>query len=174
MDKNLWKEIIDSVIPLKKRNKTFTPEFKPIKKKKNSDEISVSFFSIDDIKKIKHRNIIEPNLSVNNTARINKNIAHDIKRNFKADARLDLHGKTLEKAFSKFISFINNNYDKGNRNIIVITGKGTPEKNTGIIRQNFSLWINNEDVKNKILYVTNANITDGGDGAFYILLRKKF
>ncbi len=175
MDKNLWKEIIDTVVPLKKKGGRFGMEIKPITQKKNAmDDISVSFVSPEDIKVLKRRHIIESDLSLGDISRVDKSIIKNIKKgNFSVDARLDLHGKTLEKAFNTFVSFVNNNYELENRNLLIVTGKGNPEKNTGIIRKNFPLWLNNESVRDKILYVNFANISDGGDGAFYVFLRRK-
>jgi len=174
MDKNLWKEIIDTVIPLKKRADRFEKEIKPVVRKKNNDGVEVSFISVEDIKHLKHRHIFEPDLCIGDETRVSKGVVRNIKKHkFCVNANLDLHGQTLERAFKKFVAFVCENYEKENRNLIVITGKGNPEKNTGVIRKNFPTWLNNEEVREKILYVNNANIADGGDGAFYILLRKK-
>ncbi|MCR5507033.1 MAG: Smr/MutS family protein [bacterium] len=175
MSKNLWKEIIDTVVPLKKKRAEFGREIKPVPQKKNrTNDIDVSFISLEDIKILKHRNIIESDLYVGDESRVDKATIKNIRRgNFSFDAKLDLHGKTLERAFATFISFINKNYECENRNLLIVTGKGNPEKNTGVIRKNLPAWLNDENVKDKILYVNYANISDGGDGAFYILLRKK-
>ncbi len=175
MVKNLWKEIISDVVPLRKKGTRFGYEIKPIPKKKNqNDDIDVSFLSFDDIKVLKRRHIMESDLFIGDTSRIEKGIVKHIKKgNFGIDAKLDLHGQTLEKAFNKFVLFINSNYESEKRNLLIITGKGNPEKNTGVIRKNFPSWLNYDGIKDKILYVNFANISDGGDGAFYILLRKK-
>ena len=175
MDKSLWKEIISGVVPLKKKGGRFGREIKSITQKANrTNDIDVSFVSLEDIKILKRRHIIESDLSIGDMSRVEKGIVKNIKRGkFNFDARLDLHGKTLEKAFANFVSFVNTNYEKENRNLLIITGKGNPEKSTGVIRKNFPLWLNYDGVRDKILYVDFANISDGGDGAFYILLRKK-
>ena len=175
MDKNLWKEIIANVIPLKKRGMKFGHEIKPVSRKKNhNNDIDVSFISVEDIKFLKYRYIIESDLFLGDTSRVDKGFVKNVKRGkFCVDAKLDLHGKTLETAFKTFISFVNSNYENEKRNLLIVTGKGNPEKNTGIIRKNFPLWLNDENIKDKILYVNFANISDGGDGAFYIFLRKK-
>ncbi len=175
MDKSLWKEIIANVIPLKKKEGRFGREIKSVPQKKNhNNDIDVSFISVEDIKILKHRNIIESDLSLGDMSRVDKGFVKNVKRGkFCIDASIDLHGKTLENAFSSFVSFINTSYDNEKRNLLVVTGKGNPEKNTGVIRKNFPLWLNNENIRDKILYVNFANVSDGGDGAFYIFLRKK-
>ncbi|MBR1544838.1 MAG: Smr/MutS family protein [Alphaproteobacteria bacterium] len=175
MGKNLWKEIIETVTPLRKKRAEFGREIKPVIQKKNhGNDVDVSFISFEDIKILKRRNIIESDLDIGSEERVDKATIKNIKRGkFLIDARLDLHGKTLEVAFKTFVAFVNKNYELENRNLLIVTGKGNPEKNTGVIRKNFPSWLNNENVKDKILYVNYANILDGGDGAFYILLRKK-
>ena len=175
MVKNLWKEIISGVVPLKRKERMFGREIKPISQKTNrNDDIDVSFISVEDIKVLKKRHLIESDLSIGDVSRIENGMAKHIKKgDFSINAKLDLHGKTLDRAFELFVSFINSNYEMENRNLLIVTGKGNPEKNTGIIRKNFPSWLNNDGIKDKILYVNYANISDGGDGAFYILLRKK-
>lgn len=173
MDKSLWKKFTEGVRPLKNKGGNFGMSVKKIKESKSSDDIEVSFISVDDIKPTVRRNILEADIYLGDVSRIDKSTLNHINKNFLVDARLDLHGNTLEMAFNRFVKFINHNYLIGNRRLLIITGRGNPEKNTGVIRQNFDRWIVNEDVNSKILYVNYASIKDGGDGAFYILLRKK-
>ncbi len=176
MDKSLWKELIKSVKPLKKKvHISKTLPIKSIKEKKESDDMfEVSFLSADDIKKIKRDVSFSSELKIANGDRVDKTFLNNIKKGkFQIQARLDLHGMVLEKAFQSFVNFINNNFENNIRNLIVITGKGNPEYNTGIIRQEFFKWIKLDFANDKILYVNNALPKDGGDGAFYIFLRKK-
>ncbi len=174
MEKSLWKEIIETVRPLKKRDKCFGEIIKDISYKKNSN-IDVSFFSVEDIKKNHKKNLIdEKDIFIGDLSRIDKSLYKNINRgNLKVDAKLDLHGYNLDLAFQKFISFICKNYESENRKLLIVTGKGNPLKNTGVIRRELPLWLNYSDIKNKILYANFASLKDGGDGAFYILLRKK-
>lgn len=176
MDKSLWKEIIETVKPLKRRDGAKVDVVKIIPlKKSNDNDIEFSFLSLEDIKPLKKKKLLyEKELYLGDVSRIDNSVLKNIKRRkFDLDASLDLHGKTLDVAFVQFVNFINSSYDNGKRNVLVITGKGNPEKNTGVIKQNFYSWLNHESVSDKILYVNFALLKDGGDGAFYILLRKK-
>ena len=175
MKDNLWNSIVENVKPLKKKVKMFGREIKPVSVKKKITDFEISFLSFEDIKPKKERNVIEKELSLNDVSRIDSSMLKKIKkRKFNVNASLDLHGKTLDVAFNKFVNFINSNYDVGNRYLLIVTGKGNPSKNTGVIKNNLPLWIKHASVNSKILYASSALIEDGGDGAFYIFLRKKF
>ena len=95
---------------------------------------------------------------------------------------LDLHGYSLNEANIKVKNCINNFYEKGQRNIKIITGKGTRSKNTKDPYQSNSLSIlknsvpefikNNQKLMDKVLQINQAQPQEGGEGAFYLLLKK--
>ena len=67
------------------------------------------------------------------------------------------------------------------RCILFITGKGlNPPQNLlgekklyyGKIRNEFLIWTNNKAISKKILSVEQAGTSYGGDGAFFVYLRK--
>lgn len=178
MEKSLWEKILETVKPLKNRGGLFGREIKPVRRKSNnsaSDDVveSVSFLGVEDIAKPKRsRHIFESEISIGDASRIDKHLKREVDKNFVADARLDLHGKTLESGYRQFVAFVNANYDVGCRHLIVVTGKGTPSRGTGVIKRSLPTWLVHPDIADKILYVNYANVRDGGDGAVYILLRK--
>lgn len=86
----------------------------------------------------------------------------------KIEATLDMHGMTQDEAFDALRYFILGSHDKRKRCVLVITGKGA-----GILRSNLPRWINAPDVRPYVLIYTHAHQKDGGDGAFYVLLRRK-
>jgi DNA-nicking Smr family endonuclease len=104
------------------------------------------------------------------------------KRN--VQAALDLHGLTQEQAYSAVENFIIKSKARGNRLLLVITGKGKTKKDTmilesardldnvGILRQKLPLWVQNPTLKPYIQAVEPAYRHHGGEGAFYIFLRK--
>jgi len=98
--------------------------------------------------------------------------------------KLDLHGCSLEEANSKVRIFINKSYEENFRKLLVVTGKGLRSKayedpyrsdNMSILKNSVPNFIkSNQDLSNKIIKISNAEQQDGGDGAFYILLKNKF
>ena len=95
----------------------------------------------------------------------------------------DLHGFSLEDANKKIEDLINKSYDIGVRKLVIITGKGLHsdnEKNPyvskefGKLKHSVPDYIKkNNELMNKITQIEDANIEDGGSGAFYINLKKK-
>ncbi len=105
------------------------------------------------------------------------------KRNIFKERTVDLHGLTLEKANEYIKNFIIKSYkDKVNK-INVITGKGTRSKNKydpyiskdlSILKYSVPDYINRDkDLGSLIKNLSPARMEDGGEGAFYIYLRKK-
>ncbi|MDB4594404.1 Smr/MutS family protein [Candidatus Pelagibacter sp.] len=96
---------------------------------------------------------------------------------------IDLHGYSLKKANETIQYFINKSYEENVNRLIVITGKGLHSnnekdpyvsKNLSILKYSVPEFIeNNIELKKKILEITNAKIEDGGEGAFYIHLKRK-
>jgi len=96
---------------------------------------------------------------------------------------IDLHGFTLEQANKTIEKFIDDCYQNSVSKIIVVTGKGLHSnvekdpyvsKDLSILKYSVPEYIeNNLDLMKKIIEIKDAEIEDGGSGAFYIFLRKK-
>lgn len=94
------------------------------------------------------------------------------------DGRLDLHGHSRETAYVHVMHYIRQSYDMGRRNILIITGRGLfqkdkPVEERGVLRKLLPVWLNDPAVRNLILAYDQAQIKDGGEGAFYVLLKRK-
>mgnify|MGYP001311828855 FL=1 len=97
--------------------------------------------------------------------------------------KLDLHGCSLDEANNKVRIFINKSYEENFRKLLVVTGKGSRSKayedpyrsdDMSILKNSVPNFIkSNEDLLNKIIKISKAEQQDGGDGAFYILLKNK-
>ena len=96
---------------------------------------------------------------------------------------LDLHGFTLDEANKKVESFIIDCFDQKVSKVIIVTGKGLHSQNDkdpyismkfGILKNSVPNFIkNNRSLMAKIKSITDAKISDGGSGAFYVFLKKK-
>lgn len=103
-------------------------------------------------------------------------------KNIEKKSIIDLHGFTLSDANKEIENFINQSYQKGLNKLIIVTGKGLHSKNKSdpyvsndlsILKYSVPHFIkNNENLMNKIIEIKDANINDGGSGAFYIYLKK--
>ena len=96
---------------------------------------------------------------------------------------LDLHGFTLDEANKKVESFITDSFHQKVSKVIIVTGKGLHSQNDkdpyiskkfGILKNSVPDYIkNNPSLMTKIKSITDAEIEDGGSGAFYVFLKKK-
>ena len=96
---------------------------------------------------------------------------------------IDLHGFTLEQANKTIEKFIDECYQNNVSKIIVVTGKGLHSnvekdpyvsKDLSILKYSVPEYIeNNLELMKKIIEIKDAEIEDGGSGAFYIFLKKK-
>jgi len=95
--------------------------------------------------------------------------------------KIDLHGFSLENANKVIEEFITQSFEEGVNKIIVITGKGLRSKNdeNPYISKNLSILKysvpefikSNINLVRLIKNIKEADIEDGGEGAFYIYLK---
>ena len=105
------------------------------------------------------------------------------KGSFHIDKKIDFHGKSLLESEEQFNKIIIESYNSGQRCLLFITGKGLfksknyeesykPKLYHGIIRASFVEWARSKKFSKYILSFEQASIEHGGDGAFYVYLRK--
>lgn len=97
----------------------------------------------------------------------------------KPEGRLDLHGMRVDTAHPALVRFILTAQASGKRLVLVITGKGkdrdapgpipTPR---GVLRNQVPQWLALPPLAQAVLQITPAHISHGGDGAFYVYLRR--
>ena len=97
-------------------------------------------------------------------------------------SEIDLHGFTLDEANKTVERLIYKSYDEGVSKIRIVTGKGLHsdnEKNPyiskelSILKYSVPEYIkNNNQLMKLIIEFKEASIQDGGEGAFYIHLKK--
>tara|TARA_B110001452_G_scaffold263062_1_gene263981 strand:- start:773 stop:1198 length:426 start_codon:yes stop_codon:yes gene_type:complete len=114
----------------------------------------------------------------------NKDLTRKKKIRFEKIKKIDLHGYTLEEANKSIESFIQQCFDSSVTKIIVITGKGLRSRNVenpylsrdlSILKYSVPEFIeSNNFLMNMIIEITDANIEDGGSGAFYVYLKNKY
>ena len=95
---------------------------------------------------------------------------------------IDLHGFSLSDANKTVYEFIKKSFEESADKIIVITGKGTRSKNENnpylskdlsILKHSVPDFIkSNKNLIKIIKNISEAEIEDGGSGAFYIYLKK--
>ena len=96
---------------------------------------------------------------------------------------IDLHGYSLEEANSEINHLIKKSFNVRLNKLIVVTGKGLHSdneknpyvsKDLSILRYSVPQYIkDNNELMTMIHNIEEANVEDGGSGAFYIYLKKK-
>ncbi len=97
----------------------------------------------------------------------------------KPEARIDLHGMTLDRAHPALIGFIHSAQTRGLRLVLVITGKGQREdpydaapRRRGVLKSQVPQWLRMPPLASAVLQVSEAHIRHGGGGAYYVYLRR--
>jgi DNA-nicking Smr family endonuclease len=89
------------------------------------------------------------------------------------DARLDLHGMSVQQARAQLELFLRTMRSRGERCVLVIHGKGvhSPE-GTGALRGEIAAWLSQSAASEYVAAFSTARSADGGEGAVYVLLRR--
>lgn len=98
----------------------------------------------------------------------------------KPEARIDLHGMTLAQAHPALTTFIVSAAQNGRRLVLVITGKGKSRDSggpiptrLGVLRHQVPQWLSMAPMSQVVLQVTEAHISHGGFGAYYVYLKRR-
>lgn len=103
-----------------------------------------------------------------------------IRGKLEPEARLDLHGMTRNAAHAALISFVLGAQARGLRLVLVITGKGRPDRSdaiiperTGILRHSLPHWLAAPPLRGQVLEIRSAHQRHGGVGAVYLYLKRR-
>ena len=83
------------------------------------------------------------------------------------EAKLDLHGMTQTEAHVALTRFIARAQKHGSRAVLVITGK------SGVLHGAVPRWLDEGENRERILAIRRAHVQHGGEGALYLMLRRK-
>ena len=96
---------------------------------------------------------------------------------------LDLHGFSLNDANKVVHEKLEDCFSKGIKTLKIITGKGSRSKSFNdpyqshefsILKNSIPEYIQNSDLKKYVIRITEADPSDGGQGAIYVFLKNKF
>ncbi|MFD1195150.1 Smr/MutS family protein [Seohaeicola saemankumensis] len=95
------------------------------------------------------------------------------------EGRIDLHGMTMDKAHPALTSFILRAQASGKRLVLVITGKGRDRDEggpipvpRGILKHQVPNWLSTPPLAQAVLQISQAHVSHGGAGAYYVYLRR--
>ena len=97
----------------------------------------------------------------------------------KPEARVDLHGMTVAQAHPVLMGFILRSAGAGHRLVLVITGKGKHRDDGGpiptrfgVLRHQVPQWLSMAPLGGLVMQITESHIRHGGQGAYYVYLRR--
>ncbi len=179
-DKALWRSVTERVEPIrdtydftpsvtaKLKAGTYKPKRDPIKQFLIGEKTKQPWSPPSGLRTPKD---VTPHMDKKNFQRL-------VRGKLEIDGKLDLHGMTQEQAKIALRSKILQAHSSGKRLILVVTGKGkhrVDEFNRnviGVLRQNVPQWLRQLPLSAVVLEVTQAQQRHGGDGAFYVYLRR--
>ncbi|MCI5050018.1 MAG: Smr/MutS family protein [Rickettsiales bacterium] len=113
-----------------------------------------------------------PMLSVGTYAGVDRRTASKFKKGkLEIDRTIDLHGLNQLDAIDEVRTAVLEAYEAQQRVLLVITGKGN--QGEGVLRQQLPLWLNASSIRPLVLAFDYAIQQHGGNGAFYVLLKRK-
>ena len=116
----------------------------------------------------------EPELSHNSTPGLDRRTRMRLRRGqLSIDATLDLHGMTQDEAYRALVRFLRAAYEADQRTVLVITGKGRGSSRIGVLREAVPRWLNEAMNRRYIRGFLQAALKDGGEGALYVLVKRK-
>ena len=171
-DQILWQRVTQRVTPLSGRNQAFLSSLK----------VKQTTHSIKQSSKISQK---MPLSAPSSTPIVKSSLPVDLRKGDRAgldgrtqrrlsrgdvpiDRRIDLHGHTVARAEIKLQRFIEDASYEGCRCVLVITGKGA-----GVLKGHLPGWLKRKPLSGLVLALAEARPTDGGSGAFYVLLRRR-
>ena len=87
------------------------------------------------------------------------------------EAKLDLHGHYQAEAYRALSHFIASSRQRGRRLVLVITGKGAPGGEGGVLRRMVPQWLAAPPLNQDVISISQADLRHGGEGALYVRLR---
>ena len=182
-EEKLWSRVTDTATPMQPaRGRALDPG--AVFKSKPARKIDVPQFRVGETAKPKSKgHVLTPSIAeqvAGAPVQMDKKSFAKMKRGkLSPDARIDLHGLTIAQAHDRLIGFVLSAHSRGDRLVLVITGKGKRRDDTGPIparigalRHQVPHWLSQHPLKPIVLQVAQASQNHGGSGAYYVYLRR--
>lgn len=200
-DQQLWDHLASGLNPLKRLRLRVHPQLSAREQqstdndtagpKKNSSGEMISSRKVrssEDLAEqnnapVKANKTVGKKTTVPALASFEKKAARRLNRgNTEIAARIDLHGLRQAEAHNALRRFLLSSYARGHRWVLVITGKGSTQRNRedadfgytqerGVLRTNVPRWLAEPELRAVVVSYTTAAQHHGGAGALYVQLR---
>ena len=177
-EEELWLKITKSTKPLDTRN---LPHKAPVPKKAGTQDVRtppISPFRVGELSNSpKPATRISP---PDQPLRMDRKTYGRMRQGKSApEARIDLHGMTVDVAHSALRAFLLRCHADRKRLVLVITGKGRSDDlmgmsdgGRGVLRRQVPHWLELPPLRQIVLQTATAHQKHGGSGALYVYLRR--
>lgn len=186
-DLALWAEVAKSVTPLEGRG-TPPPSQKSARRRKAAGFVSAPQPALPALPALDGGETPPPASSIER-----KRLRQLAKGRQAIDSRIDLHGMTQEEAHRRLTAHLAAAVRRGERCVLVITGKGGPRMpqgggadrvpaqfrrrsdfgfGAGVLRRAVPLWLDSPELRPLVSAFAPAHERHGGEGALYVMLRR--
>lgn len=172
-ERQLWEQVASSVKPRRTRRtpvKDAAPAAHPVKPREKPARRAASLLKPAGPREPATRHVKAPPAFAA-IALDGKRASQFRRGRLEIEGRIDLHGMTLDLAHRALIGFLGQARDRGQRVVLVITGKGPPEG--GALKRLVPMWLATPPLAGTIAAAAPAQPHHGGSGALYIYLRRK-
>jgi DNA-nicking Smr family endonuclease len=167
-DRDLWAKVGESVRPLRPRPAAPAEEKPPAAPAAEADAAPPAA-----------RNSVPPPaqrppaaLSASLDPKLRRRLSRGLAE---VDGTIDLHGMRQERAHASLLGFLRRAQLRGDRVLLVITGKGREAgEGRGVLRQTVPHWFAAPEFRELVAGYEPAGRRHGGDGALYVRLRRRF
>ncbi len=179
-DDDLWGHVASGVAPLDGHHKNRTPDVEvgpPLPKAPTNRPGRTKPASRAHVSGTQEPRTRAPLAELKHGAQpgLDKSTAKKLKKGQqRIEGRMDLHGMTQEQAHRALNAFIEGSFGAAKRCVLVITGKGLkPDGSVGVLRSAVPRWLNQPPNRERVLAFSYAIPRDGGEGALYVMLKRK-
>lgn len=174
-DFHLWDDVAETVLPLKPRRRVrpaaplpLPPVVQPTPKPPRI--FAMPAYQSPQTPRIQPPGVIEPKLR--------KRLGRG---RVSIDGTLDLHGMRQDEAYAALTRYLSARSARGDRTILVITGKGLKKVNgdptniveRGVLRTMLPLWLSSPELLPLVAGWDQSAQSHGGEGAWYVRLRRQ-
>jgi DNA-nicking Smr family endonuclease len=174
-DFHLWDDVTETVLPLKPRRRVRLAAPLPLPPvtsppPKRSKIIAMPSYQSPQTPGAPPIGLIEPKLR--------KRLGRG---RIALDGTLDLHGMRQDEAYAALSRYLHARSARGDRTILVITGKGLKKVNgdpttiveRGVLRTMLPIWLSSPDLMPLVAGWDQSAQSHGGEGAWYVRLRRQ-
>jgi DNA-nicking Smr family endonuclease len=183
-DAGLWQEVTESVTPLGGRVKAALPKRRrPVIRQRQEEEIDARMVYGGAGGEGPNDGPGQTSITRRHQRRLSKGAAEP-------DSILDLHGMTRAEAYRGLITHLPRAFERGERLVLVITGKGGKHFSQsgdvpvsqrkrddfgledGVLKSALPDWLRGNDLNPYVAAFSLSADRHGGEGAFYVRLRR--